>query len=333
MALSDASGEGPARRLSQREIDKLLGATAATGDGPSATPYNFMRPPRIPKDRRLSLEAVLGRASIALQGLFTTRLRMPTDVSATVEQSTFGEFLLSLTNPCAAFVFELGPKVGGQAALDLELELSFLMVDRIFGGPGEPLQLGRPLTMLERSAVRSFAQKIMVVIRDAWENQLQLDPEIVGFESTPDMLRIVNREDNVLVTRFDVRVGTFSGMMSFCLPWLALEGFLAEKGVKAMASVGPEDRAVVEQVVRRARLELAARFPAIRLSGRDVAALQVGQIIRTTQPIDAPVELHVNGRCRYQGVLGQHRGTLSLRITEPVDRRAGSARSKRGRIQ
>ena len=56
-----------------------------------------------------------------MQALLSSRLRLPTDVTfGSVEQATFGEFIMSLGNPCAAFVFDLGGGAEFQGVLDLE---------------------------------------------------------------------------------------------------------------------------------------------------------------------------------------------------------------------
>lgn len=328
--------ERPAREpMSQRQIDELLGGTGAA---PALTvaPYDFLRPPRISKERRLTLEAIFSRAGSALQATLSSRLRTPMDVACSVEQATFSEFVLAVPNPCAAFVFDLGGGAAGQGAVELSLDLAFLVVDRVFGGPGEALALERPLTMLERTVVQGFVEKLLAAVREVWQEHLDMAPALVGFESTPDMLRIANREDNVLVTRFEVRSGDFASHVTLCLPFLALEGFLGEKLARGAAVASPVpagQRALIEAGLRAAHVELAARFPPLRLAARDVAELQPGQIIATTQPIDAPIELHINGQCRFLGALGQYRRTLGLRITQAVGTRAGPGRASRGRIQ
>ena len=194
------------------------------------------------------------------------------------------------------------------------------------------------LTPLERTVTRSIVDKILALLGEAWHEHLPIRPTVQGFESTPDMLQVANHEDNVLVATLEVSCGAFNGFMAMCVPLLALESFLAEKsGPNAAAAkalvVSPVQRQAVELSVRPANVSIAARFPTFRLQAREVAALEVGQIIHTTTPIDAPVELHINGRRRYLGLIGQSRRTLGLRITHAVDQpTGGNARPSRGRI-
>ena len=193
---SAGRGELGGDPLTQKDIDQLL--KSAAGGGGSArgrkltadvVPYNFLRPPRISKDRRVQLEAIGARFALSLQSMFSSRLRTPTDVTCMVEQVTLSEFVLSIANPCAVFVFNLGGSAGGQAAIDLSTDLGFFIVDRVFGGPGESTRLDRALTPLEQTVVRGFAEKILALFRESWHDHVPFQPQIVGFEATPDMLQ------------------------------------------------------------------------------------------------------------------------------------------------
>jgi flagellar motor switch protein FliM len=187
--------------------------------------------------------------------------------------------------------------------------------------------------------VRGFTDKILGLFREAWQDHIAFEPEVVGFESTPDMLQFASREDNVLVANLEVRANEFASMVTICLPLIALESFLGEKSgartpVVPGRSATPAIRQSVELAVRGAVVDIAVRFPPVRLTAREVAGLRTGQIIQTTHATDDPIELHVNGSPRFLGALGQYRRMLGVRITQPVVAKAAGSvgRSSRGRI-
>ena len=342
--MTGPGGRQEPEALTQKDIDQLLeggAAAGATSPGRKVTaevvPYNFLRPPRISKDRRVQLESVSSRLALAIQSMLSSRLRQPMDVSCTVEQATFSEYVLSLTNPCAAFVFSLGDTDRGHAVVDLGTDLAFHIVDRLFGGQGESIAMDRGLTALERNVARGVIDKILVAFREAWSDHIAFQLEIVSFESTPDMLQIASQEDNVLVANFEVRTKNFSALMAMCVPLIGLEDFLGEKTTSRAPTkqlMSPPQRAAVEASVRGAQVDLVARFPTIRLSAREVSQLKIGQVIQTTQPVDGPIELQVNGARRFIGQLGQYRRQLGLKVTDVVaGDTANAPRGSRGRIQ
>ncbi|HXE56389.1 MAG TPA: FliM/FliN family flagellar motor switch protein [Gemmatimonadales bacterium] len=312
--------------LTQRDIDSLLQGAAPAPARPRQAveimPYNFLRPPRISRDRQATLNAIYGRFAVSLQALLSTRLRQPADVFlSSVEQATFAEFIFSLANPCAAFVFELGEKVGGQGVLDLGTDLSLHLIDRMFGGPGESRDLKRPLTPLERQVLKGVVERILALFQESWAEYLAFVPAPAGFESSPETLQIASREDNVLTANLEVRSGGLTGLVAVCLPLHCLESFLQEKTSRLTRSAWGNaaeraaSRAQVERTVRGATLEVRACLPAFRLRARDVAALRLGQVVHTGHHVETPLELRVSGRRRFLATLGQIRKHLGLRIT------------------
>ena len=332
--------------LTQKDIDILLRGNAPESHVPTPTteaqPYNFVRPPRVSRDRRTALEAIHARFALSLQSMLTSRLRSPIDVvMSSLEQASLSEFVLSLASPCAAYVFDLGDRQGAQGVIDFSTDVAYQLVDRLFGGPGEPCELRRGLTPLEQTVVRGVTERALGLLRDAWQDQLAMTPQVAGFESIPDMLQITSREDTVLVVTLEMRSGGFSGFLTVCLPMSTIEQSFQER-LAARAPQGrgnvadlAASRALVEAELRSARLVASARLPAFRLTAREVAGLAVGQLVHTAHLADEPVEVHLNGRPSYRGTLGQLRRRMGLRITQrlagPVAERPGPC--PQGRVQ
>jgi len=336
--------------LTQKDIDLLLRGTAqqeTTTTSAAPVPsleilaYNFVRPPRVSKDRRATLEAIHTRFAISLQAMLTSRLRSPIDVVlSSVEQANFSEFILSLASPCAAYVFKIGDRLGSQGVIDFSTDVAYQLVDRLFGGPGETFELRRGLTPLEQTVVRGVADRTLGLLRDAWQDQLPMSPEVVEFESIPDMLQITSREDTVLLVTFEMRAGSFGGFITICLPMGIIEQSLQDRQAARQMAGRPgggesaPGRALVEAGLMHARLTLQARFPAFGLSAREVANLQTGQVVHTGLLLDVPVEVHVNGRLGYLGSLGQLRRRVGFRIAQTVDAPAAerTERDRQGRV-
>lgn len=328
--------------LSQKDIDSLLRGAAPVAAPvlvPDIQPYNFLRPPRISRDRRATLEGIYNRFCLALQSLLSSRTRTPTDVVLTsVEQATFGEFIMSLGSPCAAFVFDLGG--GVQGVMDLGVDLSLWLVDRLFGGPGEPNRVARALTQLERQAVKGITDRCLALLAEMWMDHLAMEFAHAGFEAAPEALQLASKEDNVLVANIDIRAGSFATLMTVCIPLLALEPFLQEKpaAVRTANRVNPLERAAARVEIERnlhiAHLPVAARFPLFHMRARDIASLREGQVIHTGFPLDVPLEIHVNGRRRFVGTPGQSRGLMGVRIAQvcPPGQPATHGRASRAKV-
>jgi flagellar motor switch protein FliM len=173
--------------------------------------------------------------------------------------------------------------------------------------------------------MRGVVERALPLLALAWDEYLKLAPRIVGFESSPEVLRIANREDNMLAVHFEVRSGAETGDLAlFATPLISLEGFLQEKSRPVVAALRHDqaERAaqqhMVEVQLKRAKVPISVRFPLFALTGREIAALEVGQVIHTAQPVDTPVEVRVHGRCRFLGRMGKSSGFLGVSISRAL---------------
>src|SRR5688500_8271933 len=161
--------------LSQYDIDRLLGgAGAALPAAPAAVPgvkptqeeteiqaYDFRRPHRVSKERLRTLEAMYERMVKSLEGWLISRVRGQIEMRLqSVEQFSFGEFTLSLPTPCASYIFDVKGSGGVQGVIDVGHEFAYFLIDRLFGGSGQPSMPGRALSPVERLAVRTGAERL-----------------------------------------------------------------------------------------------------------------------------------------------------------------------------
>ena len=175
--------------LSQGDIDRLLGAAGATppgagasgGDG-DAQVYDFRRPHRVSRERLRTLEAMYERMVKSLEGWLISRLRGQVELRLqSVEQFTFGEFTLSLPTPCASYVFDIADSGGQQGAVDVGHEFAYFIIDRLFGGSGQPTIPGRQLTPVERLAVRAVTERAVQLLAEVWQDHVPLQLAVSGF--------------------------------------------------------------------------------------------------------------------------------------------------------
>ena len=308
---------------------------------PQIQPYDFVRPTQISREHRAILDAVFGRFGRSLEGFLSSRLRTPVDVAVqSVEHMTLEGFAHTFSSPCVAFLYTTGCPQGGEGVIDVGTSVAYYLIDCLFGGSGESPQQERPLSELEQSVVRGVAERILMLLRDAWRGDLELAPEITQYASTAESLRAKHAEQEVLATRLGIQAGAFTGEASLCFPFSSLEPLIqARSSDKRTGGSGGDDgqaryRAAIEEELKRAHISLEARLPTLSLRARSLAGLSVGQVIQTGHHIESPIELHINGRCRYLGTLGQVRGHVGLQISETISARPGhnAGQTTRGRV-
>lgn len=314
--------------LSQNDIDRLLGSgsrltpqTAATMD---IQIYDWRRPHRVSKERLRTLEAMYERLVKGFEAWLMSRLRGKMEVRLQgVEQFSFGEFTLSLPMPCTSYVFDI-EGTGQKGVIDVGPELSTYLIDRLFGGEGTGSMLTRVLTPVERLAVRSVAERVSSLLQEIWHDHVPMELNITGFESSPEILQVINRDDPVLVANVEFSTGNVSSLVLICLPFSVLDKFFSSGGITRSTPVATSDaerekaRARSEAALRTSRVPLTARLPDFQLTMRDIAQIQVGSVIPTGIPKDARVVLRAGTQERFIGHPGRVAGNLAIRILDAV---------------
>lgn len=314
--------------LSQTDIDRLLGGAArglpTAAVGLDVQVYDFRRPHRVSKERLRTLEAMYERLVKGLEAWLISRVRGQIEVRLqSVEQFSFGEFTLSLPMPCSSYIFDIAG-TGQKGVIDVGPEFSTYIVDRLFGGEGTGSALTRALTPIERMAVRNVADKITTLLQEIWQDHVSMDLNITGFESSPEILQVVNREDPVLVANVEVNTGSVSSLLLLCLPFSVLDKFFTSSGQQRLAllSTNEQERDLTRQrseaALRATKVPLIARLPDFQLSMRDLAQITEGSVIPTAIPKDARVLIRAGTQERFIGHAGRVNGNLAVRIVDAL---------------
>jgi flagellar motor switch protein FliM len=238
-----------------------------------------------------------------------------------VEQLGFGEFTLSLPTPCASYTFEIENSGGQQGVIDFGSEFAFFLVDRLFGGNSSPVLPNRALTPLERMAIRMIAERITGLVSEVWQDYFELKLNLTGFESIPEILRVANREDPVLVANLEVACGDMRSLLLVCLPFAVLEKFFAGSSERRVTVLGSPDeiahtRAVAEQSLLGTRLLVSACLPEFRMSMRELLGLSAGTVLATGLPRTSELDVFVGEQRRFRATPGRIGASLAVQVTE-----------------
>ncbi len=327
------SAEPASQQLSQTDIDRMM-----VGDAPPPPPairpssdvqiYDFRRPHRVSKERLHVLEAMYGRLVKSFEGWLMGRVRGLVDLRlSSVEQISFGEYVLSLPQSCNSFIVDIKDRsgadaVGEQAVVDIGRELAYYLVDRLFGGGADATILDRALTPIERLAVRVVAERVMTLVQEIWEDHIELDLSLSGFESIPEIIQAAPREAPVLVTNITASFAGNQSLVSIALPLSVLEKFFVNGSSATRAQHARREaagqRAVTEAALRQTRIEVSARLPEFRLSMRDIAGLTAGSMLSTGIPVDSTVNLLVGKQPRFRTAAGRVGRKLAVRVLDSL---------------
>jgi flagellar motor switch protein FliM len=320
--------------LSQDEIDALLGGLSggkidttrqATGvvDADQITTYDFMDQDRFLRSRLPTLETIHDRFSRLLRLSFSTTLRRAVEIQINNQTiCTFGDFSRSVEKPCSLHMIKLEP-LKGSGLLVLPARLILSMVDLMFGGNGKQIQIStdRDFTLIEQRVTQKMAEDICHCYAESWSSVYPIRLQIVGSETNIQFVNIAQAGDPVHVIDCDVVIEGSRANLSLCIPFSTLEPIKdVLKGVYVADKDGPSADATdaMRRQLMRSKVELQAILGGASLSGHELLNMKPGDIIQLNEDCEHPVEIMVEGRRKFWGMVGAHKSGRALQITDVV---------------
>lgn len=303
--------------LTKEEMSSLLEPSdnsPDTGKRRRVMPYNFRRPDRIPREQIRSLYLMHDLFALSLSSSLPILMRAMSGVTLiSVEQQAYSEYLQGLNDPTALFTLSMHP-LPGVAALELSPSVAFPVIDRLLGGLGENLEQSRAVTEIEQRILEGFVKVITDDLRTTWKPLADLDLQILGRETRPQMLQIVAPNEAVLTIAFQVQIAETRGMMNLCLPAITLEPIiqiLNQSVYSRSREVPPEQTRVLLDILTLVKFPVAAELRGTKALIDDLMSLSPGDVLRLDHRVDQPLEVSIGGHVKFYGdLLAQERRTV-----------------------
>ena len=319
--------------LSQEEIDALLEVVEEEDIAPDElekssdlldqrqiTLYDFKRPNRVSKEQLRSIRAIHDKMARNLASDISSLMRSIVEITLhSVDQMTYGEFLMSLPSPTSFNVFSMKP-LDGKGVIEINPSIVFPMIDRLLGGPGAPFDTTREFTDIELNLLDQILRSITNNMKEAWAPIMDLYPVIEAKESSPNVVQIVAQNEIVIMIVMEIVIGQTSGMMNICYPVITIESLLPKLASRDLMLSETSSRKSrnkeLRALLRGAKVDLEAVLGYAELTMQEVLDLREGDVIKLNRPADDTVLVKVDGREKFIAEFGVRRYRRSIKIKE-----------------
>ena len=321
--------------LSQSEIDKLL---SALSDGSVSADdmqekesskkiktYDFKRPDKFSKDQIRTLYMLHESFARMFNTYLSTHLRTMVSVEvASVEQLTYQEFVQSLSNPSVISVLAV-PPLKGNIILEVNTEIAFAYIDRVFGGEGKVGLKPRVLTEIEEAVMKRFVTTAMNQLKESWSNVAEFFPNLEATESNPQFTQIVPPSDMVVIITIQMKVGDVEGMMNICIPYLVLEPIMPKLTTTfwVASSVSKDDNPsqvdVLQRKIERTKVPFVVEMGTIDITIHEFLTLGFGDVLQLDTKLDDEFKCMVGTRPKYYCRPGTFGKKMAVQITRVMN--------------
>jgi len=337
--------------LSQEEVDALLSAVSTGGgdvaeSGPggdasanlfnssesadlenSLALYDFRRPDRVSKDQMRTLQNLHEGYARQFSTTLTNFLRTFVEIElVSVDQLTYSEFIMSISNPSCIYLFKMEP-LSGNAILEINPSLVFFIIDRLFGGQGRPAEQNREMTLIEQNVMNRIVERSLVDLKNVWEHVGVFSPKIETYETNPQFVQIAPPGETVILISLEVRMQNASGLMSLCFPYILLESVInnlsGESWMSSQSEATNETRELLENEISDITLSLSTVIGKTSLTIRDLLQLQRGDILCLDKPYDSDLAVQIEGKTKMSARSGLIGRKKAIRITNILEKEIG----------
>ena len=287
--------------------------------------YDFKHPNRVSKAQIRTLENLHSNFARQMASSFSTFQKSVVDVDiAFVDQTTYAEFIMSLSNPSCSFTFTLEP-LGGPAVLDFSLPVMYSFVERSFGGEGgKPPQKAAPMTRIERSVMSRVVTKALAELEATWLPLLKVRVSDAELETNPEFMQVASPSDTVVLIAFEVNTPRASGLVNLCYPYFTLEPVMSYLNVQTWANrqrghPSVEQRQYRLNQLKGIRSEVTAVWGRGQVLAEDVAGLGVGDTLVLETRVDDPGVVFVEDQPLFLGRPGENeRNYYTMAVLESI---------------
>ncbi len=321
--------------LSQDEIDALLDVVEDEDVNPEEisktsdileqrqiTLYDFKRPNRVSKEQLRSIRAIHDKMARNLASKISSLMRSIVEIQLhSVDQMTYGEFLMSLPSPTSFNVFSIKP-LDGKGVIEINPSIVFPMIDRLLGGPGIPFDTDREFTDIELNLLDQILKVIIANMKEIWSPVIDIYPVIEAKESSPNVVQIVAQNEIVIMVVMEIIIGQTSGMMNICYPVISIESLLPRLASRDLMFSEKNSRKSrnkeLKALLRGAKMELEAVLGYAKLNMKEILDLQEGDIIKLNRANNDTVMIKVDGREKFVADFGIKRYRRCVEIKEKL---------------
>lgn len=318
--------------LSQDEINALLRGLsdgnleseeleADAGDGVSK--FDIASQERIIRGRMPTMELIHDRFSRSFRNAFAKFLGKGCFINVgAIDIVKFGMFMKKLPLPSSLHIYRM-PPLQGYALMVVSTNLVFAIIDCLFGGKGRgKVKIeGREYTPIETRLIAKVVLMALEILRDSWAPVHPVDFVYARSEFNPLAIAIVPPTDVVIIVTIEIELEQESSTLTLCTPYSTIEP-IRQKLTTGLQSTRLESSASgpnrMEANLKSSEINIAVELGRGIVRTKDLINLQIGDIIPLTSSPAEPATIMIEGRPKFNGVVGSHKGSRAIKILSPI---------------
>lgn len=318
--------------LSQQEIDLLLNKVKSgeeqnptQNNDKEAVLFDFRLPNRISKNQLRTIRNIHENFAESFASFLVSKLQCIVNINVTsIDQIYYSEYILSVSNPACLYTFDI-KNTDIKGILELNLDLTLTLVDRLLGGIGSGSKQTNIITPIEQKVLGVISERVMLDLRKAWQIVDNYEFRVERFESDIDFAQITSQSESVLLISFEIMIGEKSYMMNICFATFAFDTILSKLSSQKLSSIRPTkyrgttSSEILANHLYKTSLSVAVEFGTAKITVKELFELEKGDIIRLETIISDEHLIKIGSKTLFYGRAGVVNKHKAIKITRKAE--------------
>lgn len=258
-------------------------------------------------------ESLCNRLTLYLHSEFNIKLQ-----SASIIQ--YSQFLNLLSDPTYVVFFKIEP-LKGIGFLEIVPDIGFRICERMLGGRPVVIEPNREPTDIEVALIDQVVYIILEEWCQIWAKFEKLRPLILGHESDPVFLNLVENNVKFFNAVFEIEFCGITRNLTLAIQVDSIESFLdklkppVQQEPKAKVSEKKEEPVEWNDIFNETPIEVSAQWDKLEMTAREIGSLKLGETILLKGDYSEAIKIKIGGVDKFFGRLGTCDGKWAVEIT------------------
>ncbi len=303
--------------LSQHQIDELFESLNNKDDDDESDVkkkekriknYNFKMPQKFTKEDLKLIRDIYEQYSRLIASYITgiTRLYCHAKVLH-VEEQKYYEFNNSLEDYVMMGVvglhFENSDIMDAECTIQFSNAITFSLIDRLMGGPGNAFEISRDFTEIEVSVIRTILEKMAVFLQEAWSGYIEISPTLSRIETNARLTKSIAPDEVIVIATLEIELNKRKSLMTISIPAINMEEIMTNFSQRYTSEASrrvvddekrQEQRSSILKGVKSSKLTMTTVLAETQIDLSDVLSLRINDIIPLDVPITQNAKVKIN---------------------------------------
>jgi flagellar motor switch protein FliM len=321
--------------LSQQEIDALLSAFDGSAEDIESAeeqaqakvvkPYDFKRPDKFSKNQIRTINMIMEAFGRSFGTALSAKLRSLISLQVvSIDQLTYGEFLMSISDPSVIGVFSMEP-LEGHAVFEMTTPTAFFVLEKLLGSRGPGAMVIRTLTEIEEVLITGILSDGLRNLKQAMSSVVEINPKLEGLENNPQFVQVVPPQDMVLLTSIEMKVGDNAGMIGICLPYVVIEPIISSLTEEFILTRSRgEDEEIIDhymkETLNKVEVDIIAELGRDEFTIEQLMSLESGDVVKLPVRTREDVTVYIEGidKPKFRARAGAANSHNAIQITDII---------------